>query len=160
MSKKYPRVSLDAVQKFVSKKNLAIVGISRDPKKFGNAVLKELKDKGYNIYPVHPEIEEAESIKCYKSIGELPDTVESLFISTKPEKTPDLVKAAHDKNISHIWLQQGAQHDDALQYAIDNKINIIYKQCILMFTEPVTSVHKFHRGFNKIFGIYPKKCRH
>lgn len=159
MSKNYPKVSLDAVQEFVSKKHIAIAGISKDPKKFGNAVLKELKNKGYSIYPVHPEISETEGIKCYKNISELPDTVESLFISTKPGKTPDLVKAAHNKNIKHIWLQQGAQHDETLKYAIENKLNIIYKQCILMFTEPVTSIHKYHRGFNKIFGIYPKKCK-
>jgi len=33
---------------------LALVGLSRSGKKFGNVACRELKAKGYRVYPIHP----------------------------------------------------------------------------------------------------------
>jgi hypothetical protein len=35
-------------------------------------------------------------------------------------------------------------------------LDIISKQCILMWAEPVKSIHKFHRNLKKLFGLLPK----
>jgi predicted CoA-binding protein len=44
------------VENFVGQHKLAVVGVSRDTKKFGNAAYKALKEKGYQVYPInwHP----------------------------------------------------------------------------------------------------------
>ena len=156
MAKKYQRAKLDDIKQFVNSRHIAFAGVSRDPKKFGNSAFKELAKNQYHLYPVHPELEEFEGVKCYKSIADLPDEVEALFISVKPDHSLELIKAAHQKGIGHIWLQQGSQNDEALDFAIENNLNVIHRQCILMFANPVEGVHKFHRGINRFFGIYPK----
>ena len=43
-----------AVEEFINQRILAVAGISRGGKKFGNTVCRELKAKGYRIYPVRP----------------------------------------------------------------------------------------------------------
>ena len=41
-----------AVENFVGQHKLAVVGVSRDTKKFGNMAYKALKEKGYQVYGV------------------------------------------------------------------------------------------------------------
>ena len=150
------KISLDSIKSFVNQKDIAIAGISRKPEKFGNTIFKELTGKGYRLYPVHPEITEHEGAQCFGSIEKLPSEVTALIICTKSDKTLQLVKDAIARGIRHIWLQQGAKNDEAIAYAQNHNINLIYGRCILMFAEPVGSVHKFHRFINKLFGAYPR----
>lgn len=156
MGTKTIRVKLENIHDFMAQEHIAIVGVSANEKKFGNTLVKELKAKNYNLYPVHAEMDSVHEIKCYKTIAELPEKVTGVIICTKPEKTPELVKLVLDKGIRHIFLQQGAQNDEAIQRALDRGANIIHRKCVLMFAEPVTSIHKFHRGLSKLFGAYPK----
>lgn len=156
MTTKTKKAGLDQIKQFMAQKNIAIVGVSRNDKKFGNALVKELKNKDYQLYPVHPQMESVHEIKCYESVAELPNDVSGIIICTKPNHTPDLVKQALDKGIKHIFLQQGAQNDEAIQLALDQGANIIHRRCALMYAEPVGSIHKFHRTLSKLFGAYPK----
>jgi len=150
------KASLDDTRKFMAQKNIAVAGVSKNARKFGNAIFKELKSKGYNLFPVHPKMESLQGRACYKDVASLPEEVSALLICTKPESTLPLVKAAAEKGIQNIWLQQGAQNDEAINFAREKGINIIHRQCALMFAEPVGSIHNFHRSINKIFGAYPK----
>lgn len=150
------KISLDSIKLFLDQKDVAIAGISRKPEKFGNAIFKEMTLKGFHLYPVHPEIIEHEGVQCFSSIEKLPSEVTALIICTKPDKTLQLVKDAIDKGIHHIWLQQGAKNEDAVNYALNHNINLIYGRCILMFADPVNSVHKFHRFISMLFGAYPR----
>ncbi|MCF8364594.1 MAG: CoA-binding protein [Bacteroidales bacterium] len=150
------KTRFDDIRQFMSQKNIAIAGISRNDKKFGNTIFNELKSKNYKIFPLHQQMESYDGLPCFKDIDALPAEVTALIICTKPEKTSDLVHRAVEKGIRHIWLQQGAQDDEAIFFALSKGINIIHRQCALMFAEPVTSVHNFHRSINKLFGVYPK----
>jgi predicted CoA-binding protein len=49
---------------FLSQRKLALVGISRSGRKFGNMVLKEMKAKGYQVYPVHPQVTAIDGQTC------------------------------------------------------------------------------------------------
>ena len=44
------------VEEFLTQKKIAVVGVSRKKTKFGNAIYKELRQKGYNVFPVNPHI--------------------------------------------------------------------------------------------------------
>ena len=50
-------VTLKSINDFLSVKELAIAGVSRNNKKFGGMVFQELKAKGYKLYPVNPNAE-------------------------------------------------------------------------------------------------------
>jgi uncharacterized protein len=150
------KTGLDAIKAFMSQKHIGIVGVSAKSSKFGNTIFKELKSKDYCIYPVHPTLDQFEGVSCFKTIAALPDEVTALIICTKPENTLTLVKEAVKKNIRHLWLQQGAQTSEAVQYAHEHDLNLIHRECVLMFAEPAAFIHKFHRSINKLFGLYPK----
>jgi predicted CoA-binding protein len=148
--------SLQEIQDFLQPKKLAIAGASRNPKKFGGAILAELKKKGFDLYPVHPVATEIEGISCYSSVSNLPDGVDHLFITTRKNQTAGLVEEAVKRGIKKIWIQQHSDTPEALQIAKKQNIPVISGRCIFMFVEPVTSVHSFHRWISRLFGSFPK----
>ena len=149
-------VTLNQINDFLNSKKLAIAGVSRDQKKFGYLVFKDLKNKGYDVCPVNPNAEVIDDIKCYKNLSEIPGDYRNLLIVTPENKTMQVVMDAYNKGIKKIWIQQKSENREILIYAKEKGLNLIYKRCIFMFTEPVTGGHKFHRTINKIFGNYPK----
>jgi len=146
----------ESISQFLAPKKLAIAGVSRNTKKFGYAIFNELRQKGYEICPINPNTDEIDGIKCYKSVSEIPADFEKLFIVTPKNETDLILKQASEKGIKHVWIQQMSNTKETSEIATKNGINLIEKECIFMFAEPVTSVHKFHRIIMKIFGQIPK----
>jgi predicted CoA-binding protein len=143
-------VTKKSIDRFLSAKNIAVVGVSRNNKKFGYSAYNTLKSKGFKVFAVNPNADNINGDTCYKSIEQIPEKIESVLVVLPPEKTKDIVKQAFSLNINNIWLQQGAESDEAISFCVEKGMNIVYKQCILMFTEPVSFPHSFHRWINKI----------
>ena len=148
-------VTLKQIEEFIASEPIAMAGVSRNPKKFGFAAFRELKEKGMNIIPINPYAEEIHGVKVFKDIKSLPPDVKSLLTMTKKSQTPALIKEAKEKGINNIWVQQMSESKEALQEVEGTGINYITGKCILMFYKP-HSVHKFHRAILKFFGRYPK----
>jgi hypothetical protein len=148
--------NLTRIQKFLEPKKIAMAGVSRNHKKFGTAVFKDLKSKGFDLYPVNPNADKILGEQCFKSVLDLPADVKHLFIVTPKVETAGVVRNAVEKGIEMIWIQQSADTEEAIKIANENKIPVIYKKCILMFADPVKGIHGFHRFLAKTFGDFPK----
>ncbi len=95
-------------------------------------------------------------LPCYPSVDALPGEVEALITVVKPDQTLILVKAAAEKGIRNIWMQQGSESDEAIAFCQENELNFVSKTCVMMYAEPVKSIHSLHRGLAKLFGTYHK----
>lgn len=144
------------IEKFLEPKKLAIAGVSRNPKKFGHQVYDELKKKGFEVYPVNPQTSEMAGEKCYRSVSELPAGVDRLLILTPKNETDAILREAVKKGITRVWVQQMSETKDTVKIARENNVDLIFKKCIFMFADPVTSIHKFHWTILKWFGRLPK----
>lgn len=147
--------SAATVAAFMSEKALAIAGVSRSGQKFGNSIMKELGAKGYTVYPVHPQADEIDGHACAHSLGELTQPVGGVIIVVKPEQAIHVVRDAHAAGIRRVWFQQGSQSNEAIEFCRQNGIDVVSQLCILMFAEPVESIHKFHRFLKRVFGTMP-----
>jgi uncharacterized protein len=147
--------SLKQIEDFLAAEPVAMIGVSRNPKKFGWMAFNELKEKGLNIIPVNPSAEEILGIKAYPDIKALPPEVKGVIIITKKDQTASVVKEAKAKGIRHIWIQQRTDTWDALKELEGSDINYITGECILMHYKP-HSMHKFHKTLKKVFGRFPK----
>lgn len=134
---------------------VAMVGVSRNPKKFGHAAFKELKNKGLNTIPVNPSASEILGIKAYPNVNSLPDEVKGIIVMTKKDQTAGIIKDARAKGIKNIWIQQMADSREAMKELEGSDINYITGECILMHYKP-NNIHKFHRAINRFFGKFPK----
>ena len=147
--------TLKQIEDFLASEPIALAGASRNPKKFGYAAFKELKQKGMNIIPVNPSAEEIMGSKVYNDIGSLPADVGGIIVMTAKDKSASVIREAVARGIKNIWLQQGADSKEALEELEGSGSNFIKGECILMYYKP-HSVHKFHRAIKKLFGRYPK----
>ncbi len=140
------------IESFISSKSIAVVGFSRSGKKFGNMAGKELIKRGYEIFPVHPDISEIEGMACYPSLKSLSGKADALLVSIPPANVPPVLEEAVQNGFSKIWLQQGSWSKEVQETADRLGLKVVSKKCILMYAPPVTSVHKFHRTIKSIFG--------
>jgi len=145
-----------SIEGFLAAKTLAIAGVSRSGKGFGNLVLKDLTGKGYEMYPVHPEVDEVGGVRCFRSISDLPKEVGGLVLVVPPNQTEKLVRQAKEAGINRVWMQQGAESTEAIRYCEENDIDAVNGECIMMFAQPA-GVHRFHRWLNGVFGKLPSE---
>ena len=145
-----------AVNDFLAQRSLAVVGVSRGGKKFGNTAYRALKGKGYQLFPVHPEAEVLEGDKCYPSLSSLPEPVGGVLVVVPPAQTEQVVRDATAANIPRVWLQQGAGSDAAVRICEEHDISVVAGECILMFAEPLKFGHKAHRWVWRLLGKLPK----
>lgn len=140
------------IEQFVSSKRIAVVGMSRSGKKFGNMAAKELKAKGYEIYSVHPEAVEIDGFTCSPNLQSLTGKIDGVWISIPPKNVPPVLEEAAQIGLKNIWLQQGAWSAEVQQTIDQLQLPVVTKKCIMMYAPPVKSVHKFHRTIVGIFG--------
>ena len=145
----------EAVDNFLSLKSIAVVGVSREGKKFGNMAYKDLKSKGYNLFPINPHADEIEGDRCYSSINDLPEQVGGVLIVVPPEQTEKVVMEASEAGINRVWMQQGAESTKAIQYCQEHSIDAVHGECILMFAEPAGFPHRAHRWVWGLIGKLP-----
>ena len=148
--------SLDQINAFLGPKKLAIAGVSRNPKKFGRHVYEHLKTNGYELFPVNPNAEDINGDKVYQKLSELPEGVDKLFVVTPKSQTTAIVREAVEAGIKDIWVQQQSETDEVMEMVDKNDVNLISKECIFKFAEPVKGIHGFHRFLSKAFGKYPR----
>jgi predicted CoA-binding protein len=140
------------IQEFIKGKRFAIVGVSRSGRKFGNSIYSELKARGYQLAVAHPEMDEFDGQPCYKNLSELAGKVDGVVICVTPSQAVQALRDAAQAGIRSIWLQQGAQSPEALAAARELGLDPIVGKCILMYMQPVGSIHGWHRGFNRLIG--------
>jgi len=148
-------VTIKQINEFIASEPVAMIGVSRDPKKFGYNAFRELKEKGMNVIPVNPNSQEINGAKVYPDIKSLPSGVKGLIIVTPAAVTASIAKEAKEAGFKQIWIQQKSDSKEAVDILSGSDINLITGQCILMHYKP-NSFHKFHAGLKKFFGMFPK----
>ncbi|MDP2791924.1 MAG: CoA-binding protein [Rectinemataceae bacterium] len=147
------RKDIDA---FFTGKTFALAGISRSGQAMSNSVHKELTAKGFRILPVNPNTATVDGVTCYPSLASLPEKPDGVIIFTPKSQTAAVVREAWEAGINRIWIQQGALTPEAEAFCREKKLEAVCGRCIMMFAEPVGSVHAFHRAITRIFGRYPR----
>ena len=146
----------NTIDRVLGAQRIAVAGVSRKKDKFGSVVFRELRTKGLDVIPINPHMTTFMDTPCYPSVDALPDDVDALITIVKPKATLEVVQTAQKKGIRLIWMQQGSESEEAVEYCRKNGMDLVLKECILMYAEPVGSIHRFHRGLAKLFGRYQR----
>ena len=141
---------------FLGEKTIAVVGISRDDKSFSAAAFRKLKAEGYRLFPVNPNAQSIDGARCYPDVASLPEKPGAAIFFTRPDITVKALTEAVGAGIRRVWIQQGAENDAVLGYCREKTLQAVTGQCIMMFAEPVKSIHAFHRFVWNLFGKIPK----
>jgi hypothetical protein len=118
-----------------SMKIIAIVGVSKDEKKFGFKVFKDMIKKGQKVYGINPKADFILGQKIYSKIQDIPEKPDLVITVVPPEVTEKIVDDCISVGIKEIWMQPGSESEKAIKKAKDNKISVIYNACIMLTTD-------------------------
>ena len=133
-------------QEFLDHKNLALLRLSAQTPVMGD-MKKELVPKGYDISVVYLNAGASDS-----TITDVKDKVEGAIISVPKDECAAAVKEAIDAGIPRLWIQAGCDSKEAIALCEEAGIPLVHGACVLMYAQPVQSIHAFHRGLWKLFG--------
>ena len=124
---------MDLIDTFFDAKTFAVAGASSQPHKYGNQIFRALLSADFETYPLNPTQSVVEGHIAYNRISELPVVPESLSIITPPKVTREIVGEAIELGVKHIWMQPGAQDDQASDAARRHGISVIADgSCLLV----------------------------
>ncbi|HSF27764.1 MAG TPA: CoA-binding protein [Nitrosopumilaceae archaeon] len=121
----------EQIRKFYSLKNIAVVGMSKNPEKAAHYVPKYLADKGYNIIPVNPTTDEILDRKCYHEINEVNELIDIVDVFRPSDQVMPIVEEAIKKKPKVIWLQEGIHNKEAEELARNAGIEVVFNRCML-----------------------------
>ncbi len=143
------------IDEFLAQKSLALVGVSRTGKGFGNILRKELARKGYALRLIHPDVDQIDGQPCARALKDVASTVGGVVLVTPPASTAELVREAAEAGLRRIWMQQGAECEEAVRFCEEKGLSAIHGQCLLMFAAPTGVPHGLHRWVRGLFGRLP-----
>ena len=125
--------AMNNIKEFLNASTFAVAGASRARSKYGNKVFRALVVSGRTVYPLNPTAPEVEGQTAYASIAQLPVVPESLSIVTPPHVTRQVIQQAIAAGVKNIWMQPGAEDDQASQAARQAGLNVIDDgSCVLV----------------------------
>ena len=122
----------DLIKEFVAQKRFAVVGATDNREKYGNQIFKNLKGRGYEVYPVNPRMEELEGVKCYASLDDIPVKVDVVDFVVPPAVTEAILKDCKRLGLDRIWLQPGSENEAAIAYCHENNLNVVHDVCVML----------------------------
>ena len=123
----------ELIEKFLNKRNIfAVVGASRDPKKYGYQVYRDLRNAGYKVYPVNPNTEEILGDRCYPNLENLPINPDVVNVVVPPRVTEGIVETCKKLGIKKVWMQPGSESETAIKFCDDNGIDVVHSVCVMI----------------------------
>ncbi|MCC6477319.1 acetate--CoA ligase family protein [bacterium] len=101
-----PISAKDELRTFFEPKSIAVVGASRQPGTIGRDMLKKILDFGFNgiVYPVNPSARFVNSIRSYRNVLEIPDSVEMAVICVPKHLALQAIDDCGRKDIKSIIM--------------------------------------------------------
>ena len=129
-------------------KSIAMIGVSKDPKKPSTIVMKYMQEYGFKVYPVNP------SVKGQKILGEdvyekLTDIKADVGIVNVFRPSAETEKIAEDTvkiGAKVLWLQLGIKNNKAKEIVELNNIEYVQDRCTKM---------EYQKNFLKMRQAFP-----
>ena len=111
---------------------VAVVGATDDPSKYGSVIYRDLKRKGYDVYPVNPKRDTVDGDPAYPTLEALPRVPTIVNIVVPPSATLQVLKKAQELGLDNVWVQPGAESPEVMTYLQENGFNYLANSCIMV----------------------------
>jgi predicted CoA-binding protein len=122
----------DLIKEFMAQKRFAVVGATDNTEKYSNQIFKNLKSRGYEVYPVNPKLQELEGAKCYHSLADIPVKVDVVDFVVPPGVTEEILKECQRLGLNRIWLQPGSESEAAIAFCRENDLKVVHDTCVML----------------------------
>lgn len=118
-------------QEALEKKVWAVIGATARTEKFGYKIYKHLRDHGYTVYPVNPNVTAIDGDVCYPSLRALPEVPQVVDFVVSERVGLEAVDECQQLGVEIAWLQPGADTSAVITKANDAGLAVI-TDCVLV----------------------------
>jgi len=155
-----PVNSRRAIDRFLARKRIAFIGISRKPSDFSRHVFRAFVERGYDVIPVHPNMTEVEGRRCYSRVANISPKPEAAVLMTSHGVSERVVRECADAGVEQVWLHRGAGKGAVSPGAVEAGrkagMDVVAGECPFMFLCGDEFPHKIHGWIKKATFAYPK----
>ena len=97
---------------------VAVLGASRDRRKYGNKSVRAHARAGWQVFPINPQANEIEGLPAYHSLRELPvRPIDRVSVYVPPEIGLTLLDDIAACQPREVWLNPGSESDELIAAA-------------------------------------------
>tara|TARA_B100001250_G_scaffold348805_1_gene319665 strand:+ start:289 stop:723 length:435 start_codon:yes stop_codon:yes gene_type:complete len=140
---------MSEIKNILSKyKSIAMVGVSKDPKKTSTIVMKYMQDYGFKVYPVNPSAvgEKILGEDVYAKISDIKDDVQIVDVFRPSKEAYAIAEEAVKIGAKVLWLQLGIRDENAKKLVETNNMDYVENKCTKM---------EYQKYFLKIRQAFP-----
>ena len=140
---------MSEIKNILSKfKSIAMVGVSKDPKKTSTIVMRYMQEYGFKVYPVNPSAEGEKILgeKVYAKITDINKSVDIVDVFRPSKEVYEIAKDAVKIGAKVLWLQLGIRDENSKKLIEDNEMEYIENKCTKM---------EYQKHFLKIRQAFP-----
>lgn len=131
----------EQVDDFLAQKRIAVSGLSRTKDSGAGAIYLKFRDKGYQVFPLHPEAEALHGDTCYPNLSSIPGGVDAVFLMNSPDISEQITHEALKLGIKRVWMHNNtfmgsSASEEAAALCREANVNVIDVGCPMMFLEP------------------------
>ena len=115
-------------------KSIAMVGVSKDPKKTSTIVMKYMQDYGFKVYPVNPSAKGEKILgeEVYAKVTDINKNVEIVDVFRPSNEAYGIAEDAVKIGAKVLWLQLGIRDQKAKKLVEENKMEYVENKCTKM----------------------------
>ncbi len=111
---------------------VAVVGATDNPSKYGSIIYRDLKRKGFTVFPVNPNRSTVDGDPAYNHLQELAQRPSILNVVVPPAATLEILDQCLELGLMNVWLQPGAESPEALRFLQQHSFNYLANACIMV----------------------------
>ena len=126
---------MSEIKNILSKyKSIAMVGVSKDPKKTSTIVMKYMQDYGFKVYPVNPSAKGEKILgeEVYAKVTDIKKNVDIVDVFRPSSEAYGIAEDAVKIGAKVLWLQLGIRDQKAKKLVEENKMEYVENKCTKM----------------------------
>lgn len=113
---------------------IAVIGATDSEWKYGGRIYRDLKAKGYDVWPVNPNRETVDGDKAYPDLASVPADIDLVDVVVPSDVGMTIVDQMAELGLDVIWLQPGAESPELIAHADEAGLEVIHHRCIMVET--------------------------
>jgi acetyl coenzyme A synthetase (ADP forming)-like protein len=139
------------LESFFKPNSVAVIGASREPRKFGHVILKNFVESEFRgkAYPINPQADSILGLKAYPAVTKIPGELDLAVIAVPAPMVPPMIDDCLSKDVKAVVIISGGfkevgESGEKLELEIKRKIEgsnlrIVGPNCIGVY-DPVNHV--------------------
>ena len=114
--------------------SIAVIGANDNSSKYGHVIYRDLKQKGFTVYPVNLQRTSVDGDPAFPNVGDIPGRPTIVNFVVPASTTLNVLQQCLDLDLMNVWVQPGAESPEVIAFLQQNSFNYIANACIMVAT--------------------------